>query len=160
MDKIKLLSVVVIVLLILNFGLIGYIMFYKTDGNFRTSQNAESVQPKVIIIKKLNFDSEQIKKYQVLINAHRLQIRATEVKIKNLKNKLYALLKDNNTNQNAKAILIDSLTICQKQIELTHFNHFQAIKTLCKKAQLSDFNNLTEDLSKLFPRRQKPKHEN
>ena len=158
MNKTKLLSVLVAVLLALNLLLVGF-MFFRTDKGVITEQHSDHVQPKVVIIKKLHFNNDQIDKYQLLINAHRAQIRATEDKIKNLKNKLYALLKSDAINENVKNELIDSLIVCQKHIELTHFNHFQDIKALCNKAQLSQFNALTEELSKLFPRRQKPKHD-
>ena len=47
----------------------------------------------------------------------------------------------------------------QKQIETTHFNHFIDIKKLCKKEQLSDYENLTEELSKLFSHPRRPRNE-
>ena len=159
MNKTKLLVILVVALFVLNVVLVGFLVFGGSNGGLMSSKNQGQVQPKFVIIKKLNFNDYQIKKYQILIDAHRFQIRTTEVKIKNLKNKLYALLKNDVVNDTIKNQLIDSLLVCQNKIELTHFSHFKEIKMLCNKTQLVQFKALTADLSKLFPRRQKQKHD-
>ncbi|MDN3675870.1 hypothetical protein QWY90_00745 [Flavobacterium paronense] len=42
----------------------------------------------------------------------------------------------------------------------THFKHFVDIKKLCHKDQMEDFNELTEDLGRIFaPKPRRPRHD-
>lgn len=129
-------------LLFSNFILLYFVM-QKPKGGFNPDE------PKNIIIEKLNFDEQQVNSYQKLINQHRKDINENDAKILELKNELYSFLKDD-----VKDNEIDSLTTqigkIQKQIELVHFNHFLDIKTLCKPQQLSNFNDLSNELTKIF----------
>ena len=40
----------------------------------------------------------------------------------------------------------------QKQVESVHYAHFMDIKKICRPDQLSDFDKLTKELSRLFSR--------
>ena len=159
MNKTKLLTLAVLALLLLNFGLLGYFLYYKSSYHFFSNNREQKGGPKEIIIKKLHFDAIQTRDYQKLIDSHRLQIRTIEEKIRNSKNELYSLLKESDFNIKNETAIIDSLSSYQSQIELVHFKHFQDIKKLCKKDQLQDFNELTEQLSKLFSKRPKTRHD-
>jgi hypothetical protein len=80
--------------------------------------------------------------------------------IRQTKNKLYSGLSENNINTKTKDSLIALLNAYQKQVEETHFKHFEDIKKLCKPEQQDDFKALTEELSKIFaPRPRQPRHE-
>lgn len=112
--------------------------------------------PKKIIIEKLQLDDQQVISYQKLIDQHRIDIKAKDEKILFLKNELYSTL-----NSNQPTSVIDSLTseigIIQKQIEMTHYNHFLDIKSLCNSEQLPLFNDLSNELSEIFNHKKKPK---
>ena len=96
MSKIKLLSIAVFVLLFLNCGFLGYLLLSKKQEN-NHSENRHQ-RPKTLIIEKLKFDASQIENYELLIDEHRAKIRLNEDKIRNSKNELYQLLKENNVN--------------------------------------------------------------
>ena len=155
MGKIKLLSIAVFALLFLNCGILGYLLLSKKQEN-NPPENRHQ-RPKTLIIEKLKFDASQIENYELLIDEHRAKIRLTEDKIRKSKNELYQLLKENNVNENDKNAIIDSLANYQKQIELIHFDHFQQIKKLCKKEQLGNFNSLTNELSRMFSKKGRPR---
>ena len=159
MNKTKLLTLSVILLIALNFGILGFIVFSKPEAQTFEMQHFSKSGPKEVIIRELNFDEEQKISYQKLIDAHRFQISTIEYKIRNSKDELYLLLKDEKEDASSKTALIDSLAYFQKQIEVTHFKHFQDIRKLCKKEQLKNFNALTEKLSKLFSKGPKPRHD-
>ena len=153
MEKTKLLTWAVIALFLLNLGTLGFLFVSGPKGHREPGQRPEG--PKNLIIEKLHFDIEQIKKYEKLIQWHRANISATEDQIRDSKNALYLHLKQNPIDEKAKDSIINVLASYQKQIETIHFKHFQDIKALCTKEQLDNFNSLTEELARLFS---KPLH--
>ena len=106
--------------------------------------------PREIIIEKLHFDDKQIAAYEKIILLHQQKIRSLDDSIRRSKNELYQLLRKESITEHLKDSLFLNLANYQKQIEQTHFNHFLAIKSICRADQLNDFENLTEELSKIF----------
>lgn len=152
MNKTKLLSVAVIALLVLNFGILGFLFLSKKhESNGRK-------MPREIVIEKLHFDENQIVEYEKIIEEHQKAIRNLDDSIKKTKNELYQLLNEEKINSAQKDSLYLQLANYQKQIETTHFNHFLEIKRLCKKEQLADYKYLTDELSKIFSHKPRPKH--
>lgn len=154
MNKTKVLGFAVIALLVLNFGILAFLFLSKNDDGPRGRK-----MPREIIIEKLHFDKNQIDAYDKTIKIHQEDIRNLDDSIRTAKNDLYQLLNSENINSVQKESIFLKLANYQKQIETTHFNHFLEIKKLCKKEQLSDYENLTEELSKLFSHPRRPKHE-
>lgn len=142
MDKIKMLTYSVIALLVLNLATIGFVIS-KPGGRHRG-------EPHEIIIEKLRFDGNQQKEFEQLIDWHRTQIDELDEKIRETQKELYAQLTQDEIEQKTKDSLLAALSMYQKQIEATHFKHFQDIKKLCRKEQLIEFNNLTHELSNIF----------
>jgi hypothetical protein len=157
MEKTKLLTNAVIGLLVINFGTLGFLLL----GQKRHLPPHEGrPEPKEIIIDKLHFDDNQQKDYAKLIEWHHGQIEKLDGNIRNAKNQLYSELSQPETNVRAKDSLIAVINSNQKQIEETHFKHFEDIKKLCHKDQLEDFNDLTEELSRIFaPKPHRPRHD-
>jgi protein CpxP len=154
MNKTKVLGFAVIALLVLNFGILAFLFLSKNEDGPRGRK-----MPREIIIEKLHFDKNQIDAYDKTIKIHQETIRELDDSIRTAKNDLYQLLNSENINSLQKESIFLKLANYQKQIETTHFNHFLEIKKLCKKEQLSDYENLTEELSKLFSHPRRPKHE-
>jgi len=153
MNKTKLLSAAVITLLVLNFGILGFLFLSK-----KNEPNGRKM-PREIVIEKLHFDENQIVEYEKIIEEHQKAIRNLDDSIRNTKNELYQLLNEEKINSTIVDSLYLKLANYQKQIETTHFNHFLEIKKLCKKEQLADYKNLTEELSKIFSHPRRPKNE-
>jgi hypothetical protein len=152
MNKQKLLIISVSVLFLLNCGTIGFLFLSKKN------KPESKRMPKEIVIEKLHFDKSQIAEYDKVILLHQQKIRSLDDSIRISKNKLYQLLNENSNVDSGKDNLIMTLANYQKQIELTHFNHFMEIKAICRKDQLADFENLTEELSKIFSHPKKRPH--
>lgn len=121
-------------------------------------RHSSRMGPKNVIIKKLSFDVDQIKEYELLIKQHRSSIHRFQDSIHNSKQNLYALLRGNDLS------MADSIEneICnyQKGIEKAHFNHFSELKKLCKDDQLIAFEKLTFELESLFSNRIGPPKKN
>ena len=142
MDKIKILTYAVIALLVLNLTTIGFVLS-RPGARHRA-------EPRKIIIEKLQFDENQQKEYEQLIFWHRGQINELDEKIRNTKKELYAQLIKNEIEEKTNDSLITIISVFQKQIEATHFKHFQDIKKVCRKDQMQNYTDLTAELSRLF----------
>ncbi|GAA4073104.1 hypothetical protein GCM10022389_18150 [Flavobacterium cheonanense] len=154
MNKTKVLVFAVIALVALNFGILGFLFLSKNNDGPRGRK-----MPREIVIEKLHFDENQIVEYDKTIKLHQETIRSIDDSIRNTRNELYKLLNSETIDSSKRDSLYLKFAGFQKQIETTHFNHFVEIKKLCKKEQLTDFNNLTEELSKIFNNRRKPKND-
>jgi protein CpxP len=155
MDKIKVLTFAVIALLLLNFGTLGFLLLTAAKHDRRPPHH----QPKEIIIEKLQLDAAQQADYQKLIEWHRGTIDSLDSQIRSTKNHLYTQLSETAIDSKKNDSLIATLAGDQEQIEKTHFKHFQDIKSLCKPEQLSKFENLTEELSRIFGKPPRPRHD-
>ena len=148
MSKIKLLTVAVIGLLLLNLCTVGFLLMRKPPKHPEGRMPGEQEGPKNIIIEKLHFDKEQVAQYEQLIDQHQSSVRKLTDSIKNAKNDLYRSLQE--VNSTDKDALIARLGSLQRQIELTHYDHFAAIRSLCKPDQLEYYNQLTKELARFF----------
>ena len=104
--------------------------------------------PGKLIIKRLHFDNIQVAKYEQLISQHQSAIKLLNLKISTAKNDLYMSLTEESFK--GRDSLIALLTQLHKQVENTHYDHFAAIRKICKSNQLTDFDNLTQDLARFF----------
>ena len=79
MSKIKLLSIAVIGLLVLNLGIVGFLFLRKPLMPHERPNGRppfESPGPQNEIIASLHFDSIQVRQYEILIDEHRESIKA------------------------------------------------------------------------------------
>ncbi len=148
MSKIKLLSLAVIGLLVINLGILLFLFLRKPIHPEGDRSIQKKGGPKNIIIERLNFDKEQILQYEKLINQHQQSVKELDGKIKETKNQLYSTLASDAVS--SKDSLENKLGDLQKQIESVHYNHFEEIKRLCKHEQIEKFNSLTLELAKYF----------
>ena len=148
MTRINLLTIAVFGLLAINIGLLG-VLFFRTPPPLQRKGHAHLQEgPKEFIIKKLQFDSNQAKQYDALVKEHRSTIQALDKAIMDAKQSLYLTLANKlSDNKDSLMIKINSL---KRPVEETHYNHFTAIKHLCKPAQLQSFKSLSEELAGLF----------
>jgi periplasmic protein CpxP/Spy len=149
MSKIKLLSIAVIGLIIINITFVCFFLLRKPSmPTFGMQQPERKEGPKEIIIDKLHFSTKQAMDYDAIIKEHRASIKQLKDTVSDTKNKLYQSLKTETFI--VKDSLINILGILQKRIETVHYNHFVQIKKLCNPAQLAYFNNLTNELAFYF----------
>jgi hypothetical protein len=148
MTKIKLLSIAVIGLLLINIGILAFLFLSKPMHLPVDGPGGKREGPKLIIIEKLHFDKEQVARYEKLIDLHQKTVRELDGQIRETKNQLYATLAEE-TDKN-KDSLQNKLGEIQRQIEFAHYSHFEEIKKLCKPGQMEYFKNLTAELAKFF----------
>ena len=139
MNKFKFLKLIIIGLLVSN----GILLFMLTKEHIRKGG------PKTIIIEKLHFDKEQIKKYENYIQQHRKAINANEAALNKLRSTLFEQLKYKQDNTKIDS-LISKIAKQQNLAEKINYNHFLEIKRLCKPSQQKYFDELTIEITNLF----------
>ena len=148
MNKTKLLSIACLSLLLINVGLLIFVF----SGN-RHKPNGD--RNRNIIIKQLGFDNQQVMQYDSLILLHRKKMNIKNDSIDIERQKLYSLL-NNKIEIATKDSIFMAVAKQQTSLEAVNFEHFSAIKKLCKPNQLSQYAALTKQLSKLFSKEHKP----
>jgi periplasmic protein CpxP/Spy len=106
--------------------------------------------PRNKIIEQLQFNDEQIKKYDVLISWHRAEIRKHETQMLELRNTLYSGLVTASVPNDSIVRVIATL---QEQIEKVHYKHFSDIRSICTNEQLPLFNKLLLEIAAMFNKR-------
>ncbi|WPV69975.1 hypothetical protein [Chitinophaga sp. LS1] len=148
MSKIKLLSIAVVGLLVLNLGTLAFLFFTRPYPMDEPERNFHRDGPKRIIIERLHFDNGQVAQYEMLIAAHRKRIGELDDQIRQAKNYLYSSLAEVSIWQ--RDSLMVRLGELQQQVESTHYEHLVEIKKLCRPEQLPYFKLLSRDFAKLF----------
>lgn len=148
MSKLKLLTFAIIGLLTINLGMVAFFMLSKPPKYPERLPSMQREGPRNLIISRLHLDTEQIVQYEKLISEHQSLIRSMDDSIRMAKNNLYQALNESDTAN--KNTLLDRLGYFQKQIETIHYNHFAAIKKLCRHDQMTDYEALTHDLARFF----------
>lgn len=109
--------------------------------------------PRLAIIEKLQFNQNQIKAYDQLIQQHRSAIHEEDLNIRELKIALYQNLADTNRQDS----IIKLIQKEQGKIEHINLAHFNDIRSLCDTQQKLLFENMSKELGLLFgPKRHKP----
>jgi protein CpxP len=147
MNKHKLLTITVIFLLLLNLLQMAFIAI----GNSDVLKSKET--PREIIIERLNFDKNQINGYDTLILENQQRIKFANRRIELLKCELYKTL--NNDTAHIKEHIIKEILDVRARIERINYEHFESIKNLCRPEQNEAFNQLTNDLDRIFSTYQK-----
>jgi len=150
MNKEKFLKIIIFFLILLNVLLITF-MINKHKRPFNPDG------PRHEIIKRLAFDQKQIEKYDILIASHRKSIKENDFKIISLKQALYAHLTETKVDSSMVDTTTKQIAEIQKAIELSHFNHFKAVKALCTPKQEELFKSLALDLQNIFDHQKRMK---
>ncbi|RZM27423.1 MAG: hypothetical protein EOO88_13270 [Pedobacter sp.] len=148
MTKIRLLTISVAALVLINIFTASWFLMQSPGTRGTRFSVRDNEGPKAIIIHRLNFDSAQVIKYEMLIKVHRSTVKKLNDSISSVKNKLYSSLTGNATN--SQDTLFSKLAGFQQRIEMTHYKHFIDIRNLCRPSQRSSFNALTKDLADYF----------
>lgn len=146
-SKTKVFAITLIGLLLSNLLFIGF-LFLKPKPHPPIGEG-----PKGLIIEKLQFSEEQIVQYNQLIEEHRKNVSQKEQALKEAKLDYYQTLNTGNPET-----ALENLLEAQKQMEQIHYNHFNDIKSICNENQVPKFEDLVNELPRLFePHKPHPK---
>jgi protein CpxP len=135
----KFLVLLVAILLIANLGLMLYFFVFRNDheGGKRSPRPVSD-----FVQKELGFNADQTAKFQQLRDQHREAVRPIMDEMKKLKDSLYNLLQNPNTNDSTVTAMANKIGEKQKEWELMIFHHFQKVREICDSSQLPKFDTL------------------
>ena len=147
MNKILFHRIIIGVLILLNLFLVAKIILPGDRGHHRMGDRAAG-GPKMMIAKKLNFDSAQMQKFEVMVENHHSTVRALDKEMRLLK---HSLLRELDQQEESKRdSTYQEIGELQAQVERAHIQHFIAVKSLCREDQLEDFEKLNRRLVEMF----------
>lgn len=153
MKKETFLIVVVIALLLLNFGTLGYLFLQQKQS----LPFHRPPRPDKLIIEKLQLNKQQINQFELSKRKHRDGMNYFENEAAQLHAAYFSLLKSVNYNKTEKDSLEKLLAHNQTQKDSVTFLHFEELKSICTTEQLPHFNNLIEEIGEILTSHP-PKH--
>jgi protein CpxP len=152
MKKETLLTIAVLGLLVLNIVLV--IIFYTNQGRrpfMPPPPRGNEPNPDKFIINRLKFDQSQQKEFEKLKAEHQQKIMALNEESRLLHDSLFAQLKEPGQNPEKVSAIISSIGDNKEKIDRATFEHFAAIKALCKTNEQRElFNEFIGELGKMI----------
>lgn len=146
-SKNKTLVTVILLLLITNFSVIGYFLF------FNKKKKTEKDGFAGILKKDVGFTQQQADEFTRLKSIHWAQAKAKMDDIVKVKNTLYDLTRLPEVNSSMVKLLTDSIGNLQKAVELHGFNQVVATRKICTPQQLPAYDSLVKRIINKRPRR-------
>ena len=144
-------KIIIAILLISNLTLIGFLLLGK-------GKKHKAHTPKETMIKKLEFDEVQTAEFHKLVEAHKDIIKKKRQNIATTKDLLYKGLKNEEFKINDS--LVKKIADGVKEIETIHYEHFMEVKEMCNESQKIKFNELADELGRVFGRKKRPRRRN
>jgi Spy/CpxP family protein refolding chaperone len=146
MKKETLLTIAVLILIVLNVALL--VVFNVNQGRppfapplpMRNFPPENPPGPGKVIVERLKLDESQRNEFLKLKQRHQENVQVIQEESRTLHNELFDLLKEPKIDTAKEQAIINSLGDNRKKLEQAIFDHFAAIKALCK----------TDEQKKLF----------
>lgn len=158
-DKPKILGILVIALLLLNFGTLAFMWLHKPPPppplrememmrENMPPDRKDGEGPGGFLIHELGLNESQQKDFAKLRDEHQAGMRSAHEVIKKNKDELIKLM---GTGDSVKASqLADNIAAGQKQIEMITFEHFKKVRALCDDSQKKKFDEIIVEAMKIM----------
>ena len=148
MKKESLLTTLVILLLIMNIGIVTFLVMHHEHE--RPPHPGGPPHVDRLIIETLKFDDEQKKKFEVMKHEHHEQMMRIDEEYKNVLEKYFSLLNDEKIKTVEKDSLEKEIGRLQLSKATVTLEHFRQLKALCKPEQQKHFQELIPELTKII----------
>lgn len=152
MSESRFLKLVVIGLLLLNAGTLGYLLLGGgTGGGADETKSGEHTMhrggpggPARFLRERLQLTDAQEVQYRDMRDAHRSAVIDIRAGIRGTRRRLYALMHDGTQPSDgiAAAPLLDSMATAQRRIDSVTFAHFEELRGICTAAQQRKFDEV------------------
>lgn len=142
MNKIRLLTISVVLLFLLNAGMIVFLF------TARPLPPGHDRRPDAFIIEQLQLDKEQQQSFAQLRMQHQNAIRSAQEEDRRLHDVYFSLVKTDQPDK-AKVDSLTSLIGAQRGvIETATFEHFHQLRNLCRPEQKKLFDNTIDEITR------------
>lgn len=154
MPENKFLRIVVLLLLLLNAGTLGFVLLHQLPGSNGDAGRSprDGGGPARFLRSELALTDAQEEQYRKLRNHHHDQVEELHKQIRGQQQRLYALMSHSDTTGIARqsAPIVDSIAAGQRRIVSITFDHFRDVRSICSPAQQRKFDEvILEALSQL-----------
>lgn len=164
-DKNKILTVAVVLLLIINIGILAFLWIDRVPKSPEKLPPVDRLHapdgrplvrppgnpgPKEFLMRELNFNEQQRKEYEKLVDEHKNDMKNIRDKIRNNKEKLWDLFLKHDVDSNDAEAIATEIGAGQKETEMVTFRHFQKVKDLCNDEQKEKFDKVIGDALKMM----------
>lgn len=145
--------VVVVALLVLNLGTLGYLFWSGRPG---AGGPQHPPRPDKLIIERLKLDDAQIETFEGLKHEHHSGIVRLNKKSKTLYESYFALLKTETPDLPSADSIERLLGAVQQQKDSITFDHFIKLRQLCNADQKPLFDDFVDELGEILSRQPGP----
>lgn len=131
MEKMKFYKIVIVVLIVINLATLTSIWLLKPNHH-RPMPHDRGMS---FLANELDMEGSDKQKLDAMELKHHAEKRELLERNKQLREKLFGLLKNNNSDSIKVNQFVDSILINQKQIELMTYYHFKDVKAMCSPEQ-------------------------
>jgi hypothetical protein len=149
----KFLVLLVAILLVANLCLMLYFFVYKNRHETERSHPGSDYMQK-----ELGLNPDQTEKFKHLRDEHRAAVKPIVDDMKRLKDSLYNLLQDPQTNDSSAKAIAEQIGDKQEEWEILIFHHFEKVRAICDSNQLPKLDTLVHRMINKWPwmRKKKP----
>lgn len=151
MDKVKVLTVLVVLLLCINIATIAGIWKLIDSKNLQMMPPPPP-GPKEFIISKLNLDEEQQKVFETLRKEHFEEMRTLQEQIREEKDAMYDLLKSPMPDTTLTYAHISKIMQNEERLERITFDHFRKVRAICNSEQQQHFDVIIDHIMRMVMR--------
>ena len=147
--------VFILLLLLLNFGVLGYLWMGKDHGHGPGPEGVDRM-----IIERLKLDEGQQEQFNQLKHEHHMQMMQIDEKSGSLHHQLFEVLKKDPIDTVEKNKILNKLEYNYRQKELVTFDHFRKLRGILHPDQKPLFDDFVDELGRHLmgpPPGQRPK---
>lgn len=148
-------AIVIILLLLLNVGTLGYLWVGKEQTRHMPPPPD---RPGAIIINELKLDEEQQTKFQLFKHRHRRSTDSVQRLIKETQVALFGLVKEDSLDVLLRDSLLSNIEKYESAKHLITIEHFHDIRSILRSEQKELFNEFVEDIGSRITGPGRPPH--
>jgi hypothetical protein len=154
MESSRFTRLVIILLLLINFGTLGFLWFRHNPGGPPPSDMLRGQKPFEFLVHELSMNEQQKNSYDVLRQEHHRNMLALKEKDRNLHDELFKFLRTSAPDSSQVNSLIDQIGNNHRESERVNFYHFTKVRSLCNPDQQKRFDEvINEVLRSMGPQR-------
>lgn len=157
MSKETFYRIIILALLVLNFGVLAYLWKGK-NAEPKDMGRYHKGEPAPFIIESLQLDESQQAKFDGLRDKHQHDSRQLREESKQLHDALFKLLHDEVVDSTKTDSLMLLIAANNRAKEMVNFNHFRELKTILKPEQYKLYDEFIEAIAKRFGPPPPPHH--
>jgi protein CpxP len=140
-------KVIIIVLLLINMGTLGYLWLGRGGHHDGPPGGPHPGRPDRMIIERLHLNEQQQEQFNELKHEHHSQMLEVQETTGRLHKELFTLLQNDSMNTGKKDSLLQLIQQGNLQKEMVTMEHFRKLRAILTEEQKPLFDDLVEDIA-------------